>query len=184
MKAKFIFFVLAVAAFLASEANADAQLLKNLLKKVTTTEATTEASSETVTATANGQAAGAALKSLYTQYKADGKLDMSNLTNVLNLTTLATNVKGLKGQSDKTTFYKDFAAGLILGSNNLVSQTNSTAVMSGLTSLVNNVDLSALTEKTADAQQQASILQEKSPEATKSLAELKDSVTGILGLLK
>jgi hypothetical protein len=184
MKAKFIFFVLAVAAFLASEANADAQLLKNLLKKVTTTEATTEASSETVTATANGQAAGAALKSLYTQYKADGKLDMSNLTNVLNLTTLATNVKGLKGQSDKTTFYKDFAAGLILGSNNLVSQTNSTAVMSGLTNLVNNVDLSALTDKAAASQQQASILQEKSSEATKSLAELKDSVTGILGLFK
>ncbi len=184
MKAKFIFFVLAVAAFLVSESNADAQLLKNLLKKVTTTEATTEASSETVTATANGQAAGAALKSLYTQYKADGKLDMSNLTNVLNLTTLATNVKGLKGQSDKTTFYKDFAAGLILGSNNLVSQTNSTAVMSGLTSLVNNVDLSALTDKAAASQQQASILQEKSSEATKSLAELKDSVTGILGLFK
>lgn len=184
MKAKFIFFVLAVVAFLASEANADAQLLKNLLKKVTTTEATTEASSENVTATANGQAAGAALKSLYTQYKADGKLDMSNLTNVLNLTTLATNVKGLKGQSDKTTFYKDFAAGLILGSNNLVSQTNSTAVMSGLTSLVNNVDLSALTEKTADAQQQTAALQSKGTEAAQSLSAVKDSVTSILGLFK
>ena len=150
------------------------------------TETTTveQPATETAAATVNGQAAGAALKSLYTQYKADGKLDMSNLTNILNLTTLASNVKGLKGLTDKSTFYKDFAAGLISGSNNLVSQTNSTAVMSGLTSLVNNVDLSALTDKAADAQQQASILQEKSSEATKSLAELKDSVTGILGLFK
>jgi hypothetical protein len=56
--------------------------------------------------------------------------------------------------------------------------------MSGLTNLVNNVDLSALTDKAAASQQQASILQEKSSEATKSLAELKDSVTGILGLFK
>jgi hypothetical protein len=106
------------------------------------------------------------------------------LTNIVNLTTLASNVKGLKGLTDKSTFYKDFAAGLIVGSNNLITQNNSTAVMSGLTNLVNNVDLSALTDKAAASQQQASILQEKSPEATKSLAELKDSVTGILGLFK
>lgn len=187
MKAKSIFFVLAVAAFLASEVNADAQFLKNLLNKVSgKTETTTveQPATETAAATVNGQAAGAALKSLYTQYKADGKLDVTNLTNIVNLTTLASNVKGLKGLTDKSTFYKDFAAGLIVGSNNLITQNNSTAVMSGLTNLVNNVDLSALTDKAADAQQQASILQEKSSEATKSLAELKDSVTGILGLFK
>lgn len=44
--------------------------------------------------------------------------------------------------------------------------------------------VSALTDKATASQQQASILQEKSSEATKSLAELKDSVTGILGLFK
>ena len=192
MKAKFIFFVLAVAAFLASEANADAQLLKNLLKKVTTTEATTEASSETVTATANGQAAGAALKSLYTQYKADGKLDMSNLTNGLNLTTLATNVKGLKGQSDKGTFYKDFASGLVLGSSNLVTSTNSTSVMSGLTNLVENVDLSGLTASAEEkAQSAASTLTEKlagasdkANTAVENATEIAGAVTNILNLFK
>ena len=63
----------------------------------------------------------------------------------MNLTTLATNVQGLKGQSDKGTFYKDFASGLVLGSSNLVTSTNSTSVMSGLTNLVENVDLSGLT---------------------------------------
>ena len=187
MKAKSIFFVLAVAAFLASEVNADAQFLKNLLNKVSgKTETTTveQPATETAAATVNGQAAGAALKSLYTQYKADGKLDMSNLTNILNLTTLASNVKGLKGLTDKSTFYKDFAAGLIVGSNNLITQNNSTAVMSGLTNLVNNVDLSALTDKAADAQQQTAVLQSKGTEAAQSLSAVKDSVTSILGLFK
>ena len=179
MKRLSFIFALAIAAFLSSQTVAEAQILKNLLKQATSSTTTTESAGTT-----NGKAAGSALKSLYAQYKADGKLDMSNLNNIMNAATLATNVKGLKGQSDKTTFYKEFAAGLILGSNNLVSQTNSTAVMSGLTNLVNNVDLSALTDKAAASQQQASILQEKSSEATKSLAELKDSVTGILGLFK
>ena len=136
--------IVAMAAFLAVENTADAQLLKKLLggKTETTTTETTA-----TTATLNGQAAGAALKSLYTQYKADGKLDMGNLNNIFNLTTLATNIQGLKGQSNKGAFYKDFASGLVLGSNNLVTSENSTSVMSGLTDLVENVDLSGLTQK-------------------------------------
>jgi hypothetical protein len=183
MKAKSIFFMLAVAAFLASGVNADAQSLKNLLKKVTNTETTADEAVKS-SATANGKAAGAALKSLYTQYKADGKLDVKNLSNIVNLTTLASNVKGLKGLTDKSTFYKDFAAGLIVGSNNLITQNNSTAVMSGLTNLVNNVDLSALTDKAADAQQQTAALQSNGTEAAQSLSAVKDSVTSILGLFK
>lgn len=179
MKRLSFIFALAIAAFLSSQTVAEAQILKNLLKQATSSTTTTESAGTT-----NGKAAGSALKSLYTQYKADGKLDMSNLNNIMNAATLATNVKGLKGQSDKTTFYKDFAAGLIVGSNNLITQSNSTAVMSGLTSLVNNVDLSALTEKTADAQQQTAALQSEGTEAAQSLSAVKDSVTSILELFK
>ena len=70
----------AMAAFLATENTADAQILKKLFGGKSETPAT-----ETVSAaTTNGQAAGAALKALYTQYKADGKLDMGNLTNLVN----------------------------------------------------------------------------------------------------
>ena len=179
MKRLSFIFALAIAAFLSSQTVAEAQILKNLFKQATSSTTTTESAGTT-----NGKAAGSALKSLYTQYKADGKLDMSNLNNIMNAATLATNVKGLKGQTDKTTFYKDFASGLILGSENLVSQTNSTAVMSGLTNLVNNVDLSVLTEKAADAQQQTAALQSKGTEAAQSLSAVKDSVTSILELFK
>ena len=152
MKRFFKIIVVAAVALFATEATADAQLLKNLLNK-----AASSSTTETVSAgTTNGQAAGVALKGLYTQYKADGKLDMGNLTNLMNLATLASNVQGLKGQTNKSAFYKDFAAGLITGSNNLVTSKNSTSVMSGLTNLVNNVDLSGLTSKAASASSAAS----------------------------
>ena len=156
--------VLSVAAFLAVENKADAQLLKNLLNKSTTTTTTTS------TATTNGKAAGAALRALYTQYKADNRLDMTNLSNIANVATFSANVKGLKGQSDKGTFYKDFASGLVLGSNNLVNESNSTTVMNSITSLVENVDLSAATST------------EKSSATASS--DVANSITSILGLFK
>ena len=177
-----------MAAFLAAENTADAQLLKKLLGGKSETTAT-----ETVSAaTSNGQAAGAALKALYTQYKADGKLDMGNLTNLMNLTTLATNVQGLKGQSNKSAFYMDFAKGLVLGSNNLVTENNSTSIMSGLQNLVNNVDLSGLTASAQDkAQSAASSIadkltgaSEKANTAVENATEIAGAVTNILNLFK
>lgn len=176
--------VVAAIAFCTAESNADAQLLNNLLKKATSSDAT-----ETITAaTSNGRQAGAALKSLYAQYKADGKLDMSNLNNMLNLATLATNIKGLKGQSSKTAFYKDFATGLITGSDNLVTNKNSSGVMSGLTSLVNNVDLSGLTNATSSAKGKAadalSALSGKTGTALENANEIASSVSNILNLFK
>ena len=183
--------VVAMAAFLAAENTADAQLLKNLLNKVKGTETTTATTTEAV-ATTNGKAAGAALRALYTQYKADGKMDMANLTNIANLATLASNVQDLKGQTDKSAFYKDFVAGLISGSNNLVTESNSTSVMSGLTSLVENVDLSGLTQKAEEtASTTAATLTEKLTNATakantavENASEVATAVTNILNLFK
>lgn len=158
--------IVALAALMVSATSADAQVLKKLLKKATGT--------ETATATVNGQAAGAALKALYTQYKADGKLNITNLTNIANITTLASNVNGLKGQTDKSSFYKDFAIGLVAGSNNLVTEDTSASVMSGLTSLANNVDLSNI----------AGILGNAKTSSLGEASELTSSLTSILGLLK
>ena len=173
-------FIVAATAFFAAEATADAQLLKNLLNKATSSSTTTETVSE---ATSNGQAAGAALKSLYTQYKADGKkLDMSNLTNV----------KGLKGMTNKSTFYKDFASGLVSGSNNLINSSNTTSVMDGLTNLVNNVDLSGLTSTAESAASTATSAltsaltgaNEKATTAVSNASEIASSVSSILSLFK
>lgn len=177
-------FIIAAAAFLAAEATADAQLLKGLLNKATGSGST----EQIATASTNGQAAGAALKSLYTQYKTDGKLDMSNLTNIMNLATLANNIKGLKGQTNKSAFYKDFAAGLVLGSSNLITSTNSNSVMSGLTNLVNNVDLSGLTSAAASTSEKAtnvlSMVSGKASTAVENANEIASSVSSILNLFK
>ena len=170
---KKIYIIIAtLAVFVVSVTSADAQILKKLFNKSTGTETASEATTEPA-ATVNGKAAGAALKALYTQYKADGKLNITNLTNIANITTLASNVNGLKGQTDKTTFYKDFAAGLIAGSNNLVTEDTSSSVMSGLTSLANNVDLSNV-----------SGLLTGSASSSEDSKELKSTLTSILGLLK
>ena len=194
---KRIFTILvAMAAFLAAENTADAQLLKNLLNKVkgnTTETTTTTTATETVApATSEGQAAGVALKALYGQYKTDGKLDMSNLTNLMNLAALATSVQNLKGQTDKTTFYKDFVKGLITGSNNLVNENNSTSIMSGLQNLVNNVDLSGLTASAEEKAESAAATltekltgtSEKANTAVENATEIAGAVTNILNLFK
>lgn len=91
-----------------------------------------------------GQASGAALKNLYTQYQADGKIDVTNINNVVNLATLANGIQGLKDQDDKSAFYADFAKGLVLGSGNLISNTAAPSVTNSLSGLA-NTDLSALT---------------------------------------
>ena len=143
---RIITLIVTLAAFVAAESTADAQLLKNLINKTTSTELNETLSDGTL----SGKAAGAALRSLYVQYKKDGKLDMANLNNIVNITTLATNIQGLKGKSDKMAFYKDFAAGLILGSENLVNEKNSSSVMTGLQNIVNNVDLTAFTKQAED----------------------------------
>ena len=177
--------VLVVSAFLMAETAIEAQTLKNLLKKATSEVTTVENVSA---ATSNGKQAGAALKSLYTQYKADGKMDMSNLTNIMNLATLANNVQGLKGQDNKTAFYKDFASGLILGSGNLVTQVNSEAVVEGLTGLVENVDLSALTTSATSAAEKAAsaitVASGKAGTAVENATEIAESVSSILNLFK
>ena len=193
---RFLTILVAMAAFLAAENTADAQLLKNLLNKVkgnTTETTTTTTATETVApATSEGQAAGVALKAHYGQYKTDGKLDMSNLTNLMNLAALATSVQNLKGQTDKTTFYKDFVKGLITGSNNLVNENNSTSIMSGLQNLVNNVDLSGLTASAEEKAESAAATltekltgaSEKANTAVENATEIAGAVTNILNLFK
>ena len=163
---KFIkFAVVAVMAVFATQ-TAQAQLLKNLLGGASNT---TEAAAETKSsAYSSGQTSGAALKALYSQYKADGKnLNMNNMQNMLNLASLATNVQGLKtADSD---YKKEFVKGLILGSTNLVTNNNSTSVLSSLTSFA-KMDLSSLIN--------AESLTEKAGKAAENAA--KNALTGIL----
>jgi hypothetical protein len=98
-------------------------------------------------ATSVGQKCGNAVKNLYNQYKADGKLNLKNINNITSLATLATNATQMKDNIKNADFYKDLTNGLITGSQNLINKENVEQVVSNLT----NVDLSALTNMATSA---------------------------------
>lgn len=93
----------------------------------------------------SGQSAGTALRALYTQYKTNGKIDMTNLATLTHILTLTNSCQTLKNAQKGTGAYADFTKGLMMGSNNLVNQTNTETVVSNLTNVINKVDTSSLT---------------------------------------
>ena len=95
-------------------------------------------------ASVSGQQSGAALKSLYSQYKTDGQIDVTNLNNIIMLAQLSNGIQGLKGVDDKSAFYNEFAEGLILGSDRLVTKNTASTVTNTLQSLANSTDLSTI----------------------------------------
>jgi len=129
--------------------------------------------------TVNGQASGAALKSLYTQYKTDGKVELNNINNVLSLAQLANGIQGLKGIDDKSQFYTDFASGLILGSNNLVTQQTSNPVTSTLSSLVSGTDLTQIAAAGLAAAAQSKAGQQAQAQTQQGLGSVLSSAAAL-----
>jgi len=95
-------------------------------------------------ASVSGQASGAALKSLYSQYQTDGQIDVTNLNNIIMLAQLSNGIQGLKAVDDKSAFYNEFAQGLIIGSDRLVTKNTAGTVTSTLQSLASSTDLSSI----------------------------------------
>lgn len=87
-------------------------------------------------AVTSGQNAGTALQALYTQYKADGKYDYTNLQNIMNTVTLIGNCEGLKQNYKEQGYLTDFSKGLIIGSLGLITQNNVETVTSNLYEMV------------------------------------------------
>lgn len=155
----------------------------------------------TASGSANGQASGAALKSLYSQYKTDGKVDMGNLTNIMNIVALTNGIQGLKGLDDKSAFYSDFATGLILGSNNLVTQQTAKPVTNTLGSLASTdlsgilstaAAVSALTQATQQGgqkQQQQQVIQaaqqpvQSTSQVASALSSINETTTGVSNVI-
>lgn len=105
---------------------------------------TATATTQTVTPNTAGQGAGEALKALYTQYKADGKFDYQNMNNIMNALSLIQNCQGLKDNAKDSNYWKSFASGLIGGSEQLVTEKTSDAVMNGLNTVMENIDFSKM----------------------------------------
>ena len=135
------------------------------------------AQSESYTA---GQQSGVALKALYTQYKADGKLDFSNLNNLLNIVNLSAQVQKITKAEKGTVDYSEFGKGLVAGSVNLVNDLNKDQVVNVLTQQLAKVDTSKLTEVAGQAQTTVSTV----TESINSVKEASSSVMEIINLFK
>ncbi|MEE1184168.1 MAG: hypothetical protein UHZ06_06770 [Paludibacteraceae bacterium] len=135
------------------------------------------AQSESYTA---GQQSGVALKALYTQYKTDGKLDFSNLNNLLNIVNLSAQVQKVTKAEKGTVDYSEFGKGLVAGSVNLVNDINKDQVVNVLTQQLAKVDTSKLTEVAGQAQTTVSTV----TESINSVKEASSSVMEIINLFK
>ena len=160
-----------VCAVALSEQDANAQL-SNLFKKAAS------ASTSTSSAQTAGSETGAAIKALYSQYKTSKALDMSNLTTISNVTKLASSVSGLKTNLKDKTYSKDFVKGLIAGSSSLVTESNSSSVLSQLKKL-SNVDLSSIASAAA-----SSSTAQKASSAVSGAKDVATSVTNLLNIFK
>lgn len=143
----------------------------------------------------SGQAAGTALRALYSQYKTNGKLDMTNLTTLTNVLTLTNSCQLLKSATKGSGTYSDFSKGLVAGSSNLINTTNTETVMDNLTNVITNIDTTSLTNavnkgNTAvnNAVEKGSAALENAAEKGNSLVEnansIASSVSSIFSLFK
>ena len=134
------------------------------------------------TTTSNSQAytsgsnAGKALLALYTQYKADGKFEVTNISNITNLLVLSNSWEGIKTASKGSDFYKDFTKGIIAGSNNLVTTNNSTSVIDAISTAVTTIDNSNI-GKNNNSQNTTTTTN------TTTSGDVINTVTSLLGLL-
>ena len=131
------------------------------------------AQSESYTA---GQQSGVALKALYAQYKADGKLDFSNINNLLNIVNLSAQVQKVTKAEEGTVDYTDFGKGLIAGSVNLVNELNQEKVVNVLTQQLTKIDTSKITEAADKAQTTVNTVNER-------IANVKEASTSVMEII-
>lgn len=116
----------------------------------------------------NGSKAGTVLAALATQYFTTGKIDFSNVQNILNVVTLANTLSSLKSDSNQAQV--DFGNGL-MSTNNMVNNNNLGAVLGGLSGLA-NLNMDSISNSLQKGTQ------------TTETQSLTNQLTGLLGLLK
>ena len=106
------------------------------------------ASSDTA-AMIEGTSCGKSLENLYTQYKSLGKVDLSSASNLLKVAELGTFMNSLKNNINLPAYKTDFLSGLVSGSNGLITENNSSAILNSLTSLNGLSSITPSTESTS-----------------------------------
>ena len=99
-------------------------------------------------ATSVGTSTGTAIAAIYNVIKAAGGIDLSNLTNIINIGKILTGASTLTNATQS--FTDDFATALINGSENLVNTGNVASVLTGLKAL-NDLNTTAFSDSATKA---------------------------------
>ena len=95
-----------------------------------------------------GSNTGSAITALYRVLQTAGNIDLSNVTNLINLGKILTGANTVSNAS--TSILDQFTRGLISGSTGLITNSNASGVISGLQTLA-NLDTSAIARAAASA---------------------------------
>lgn len=108
------------------------------------------ASSDTA-ANATGVSCGKLMSVMYSDYKASGKVNLVESKTILNLVELGGYYKALKSHEGDASYKKAFAAGLVTGSNNLITPENSMNVVEAILDMDKLTDITEQTSSTASS---------------------------------
>ena len=128
-------------------------------------------------ASTTGSNTGSALSAIYQVIKAAGGIDLSNISNIINIGKILTGAGALSNASESYT--DEFAKSLISSSNNLVNSGNVSKVLSGLKAL-NSIDTSAFSESALKSYSNGTQQIQKND---KDVTATVDAITKLLGAL-
>ncbi len=118
----------------------------------------TAASSTTSPAYVAGQTFGSSLLNLYSMYKQNGKIDVTNVNTMLQLAQLATATNNIKNNLKNTDFYLSFVQGAVLGSQQKITQNSAGSIINSLTGVnFGNIAQAASGSGTVDASTVSSV---------------------------
>ena len=124
-----------------------------------------------------GASTGSALSAIYSVIKAAGGIDLSNLTNIINIGKILTGANSLTNATQS--FTDEFASALISNSNNLVNSSNVASVLAGLKSL-NNLNTTAFSPAATKAYSNGTQQIQKNDNDVNATV---DAITKLLGAL-
>ena len=127
----------------------------------------------------SGKYAGQAISALYQVLQKTGAIDLSNITNIINLGSILTGATS--ATKTNQSFLDTFTKNLISGSKNLVNSSNVGAVMGGLQQLA-NLDTSAIAKAATTAAMTGKVPALSTSDS--SVSSTMNQLTSILGMLR
>lgn len=130
-----------------------------------------------------GNGAGQALLGLYSQYKADGKYDYKNISNISNTVLLLANITELPSNVKNSTYLKEFGQGMMSSAASLITPDNVETVTDNLTTLAGQYTEKAKTSVSQTADKAATTVS-SAADKLNTAAQTAGSIASLLSMFK